>query len=258
MSKQYNFGAGILFAVPTADATGAAIANATPVQFATLQDISFDVSFEEKLLYGSNQFPIDVARGKGKIALKAKNADISGAMLGDLIFGGGATAGIRAAVTDYTIVIPAAVAPALPAITVAPPGGGEFISDLGVIYAETGDALAKVAAAPATGQYSVDADGKYTFATAEIDTAIQLNYEYSATSTTASFGIISNRKMGYAPSFSAMLTMAHNGKSFNLVLNKCVSSQLAMAFKNDDFGIPDFTASAFADAQGNIGYWAIG
>ena len=63
---QLGFGTGILYGIQTQDATGAAVANATPVQFGTLQDISGDISFEEKLLYGSYQFPIAVGRGKGK------------------------------------------------------------------------------------------------------------------------------------------------------------------------------------------------
>lgn len=35
----YQFGAGVLIGVPTVDATGAAIANPSPVQFGTLQNV---------------------------------------------------------------------------------------------------------------------------------------------------------------------------------------------------------------------------
>ena len=74
----YGFGTGILFGTQLQDATGATVANATPVQFGTLQDVSSDITFEEKLLYGQNQFPVAVGRGKGKINFKAKMAGIFG------------------------------------------------------------------------------------------------------------------------------------------------------------------------------------
>ena len=40
-----TFGAGKLIATPTTDATGAAVANPTPVAVAVLQDVSVDFDF---------------------------------------------------------------------------------------------------------------------------------------------------------------------------------------------------------------------
>ena len=76
---QNSFGSGDLYAVPKIDATGAAIVNPTPVQFATLQEVSVDYSGDIKELYGEGGFPVDVARGKIKISIKAKSAQIFGA-----------------------------------------------------------------------------------------------------------------------------------------------------------------------------------
>ena len=57
---QSVFGVGFLFATPAG-------ANATPMRFGALQDVSVDFSFDTKALYGSSQFALEQARGKGKI-----------------------------------------------------------------------------------------------------------------------------------------------------------------------------------------------
>lgn len=250
---QLAFGAGTLFAVQKADASGAAVANATPVQFGVLQDISGDISFEEKLLYGANQFPVAAGRGKGKITMKAKMAQISGQILGDLLFGTGNTAGIKAIVANYAAAIPSGTPWQ---VTITPPSTGTFVTDLGVINASTGLPLKKVASGPVTGQYSVSAGGVYTFATADANNAIVISYEYSATSATAKVTNITNQLMGYAPTFQASLNMSFGGKNLTLVLNSCISSKFSLPFKNDDFSVPEFDFSAMADASGNIGYIA--
>lgn len=253
---QLGFGAGILYATQTADATGAAVANAsaTPVQFGTLQDISGDMSFEEKLLYGSYQLPIAVGRGKGKFNFKAKQAAINGSILGDLFFGTGSSAGIKNVVDNFAAAVPGSVAYT---ITIAPPSTGTYAKDLGVISASTGLPFKKVASGVATGQYSVnETTGVYTFASADANAAVLISYEYTATSTSAKYGTISNQLMGYAPTFSARLHMTFQGKPFTLALNACVASKFSLPMKNDDFTIPEFDFSAFVDGTGNIGYWA--
>lgn len=248
----YNFGVGTLFAVPTADATGAAIANGTPVQFGTVQDISGDISFEEKLLYGQNQFPVAVARGKGKIQFKAKSAGIFGSILGDLLLGTGSSAGIKRVYPNFPAAVPGVSAYT---ITIAPPSSGTFSNDLGVINASTGKPMTKVASAPSAGQYSVSNLGVYTFAAADANLAVLISYEYTATSTSAKYGNITNQLMGYTPSFKMALSTSYQGKNFGLVLNQVSSAKLSLPFKNDDFTIPEFEMSAYSDAAGNVGYW---
>jgi hypothetical protein len=248
------FGSGILFGTPLTDATGAAIANPTPVQFATLQDISGDISFEEKLLYGSYQLPIAVGRGKGKLQFKAKNADINSAIVGDLFFGLAKTGGIKCINPNFAAVVPA-TSPYT--ITIAPPSSGTFAADLGVINGSTGMPMTRVSSAPSSGQYSVSG-GVYTFAAADTGLGVLISYEYSATSSAGPKVInISNQLMGYAPTFKAGINLTYQGKAATLVLNACVSSKLTLPFKNDDFSISEFDFSAFADASGNVGYIAL-
>ena len=66
-----------------------------PDQFGVLQDNSIDFSFELKELYSQLQFPIDIARGKGKITGKAKRARNFSTLYADRFFGTTAYAAIR-------------------------------------------------------------------------------------------------------------------------------------------------------------------
>lgn len=243
-----NFGSGKLIAVPTNLSDGTAIAVPTPVILGTLQDVSLDISVDLKTLYGSKRYPMAVGQGKGKIELKAKHAEIDGGVLGSLFFGKAATAGIKAAVFDF-----AATVPGTPyQVTIVPPSSGTFVADLGVHNATTGVHLTRVASAPATGQYSV-AGAVYTFAAADTAKAMRISYEYSASSG-GSVWSISNDEMGYTPAFSILLQNSYDGKSLVCKLNKAVSGKLSVPLKSDDFAIYDFSAEAFADAAGSLGY----
>lgn len=244
-----NFGTGKLIAVPTNDSTGAAIANPTPVILGTMQDISVDLSVEMKSLYGSKRYPIAIGQGKGKTEIKAKYAEINGAILGSLFFGKTATAGIKAAVFDAQSAIPGTPFQ----VTVAPPSSGTFVTDLGVVFAATGVQLTRVASAPATGQYSVNGSGQYTFAAADTTKTVLISYEYSVASGGQLFNL-TNDEMGYTPSFSLLLQNTFDGKNMVCKFNRAVSGKLALPLKNDDFAIYDFEAEAFADAVGSLGY----
>jgi hypothetical protein len=156
---QNIFGAGVLIGTPLTDYAGNAIANPTPVQFGVAQEISLDISFDTKLLYGQNQFPVANGRGKGKISGKVKAAQVNGALFNSIMFGQGLTSGI---VSDVYDVIGAAI-PATPfQITPTVPSSGTWSFDLGV-RDSNGVPMTRVASGPATGQYSVAA-GVYTFA----------------------------------------------------------------------------------------------
>ena len=80
---QLAFGAGALWGNRT-DVTGSGIG---PDQFGILQDVQIDWDWTTKELWGQYQFPVDIARGQGKINGKAKFARIFGAIYGDLFFG---------------------------------------------------------------------------------------------------------------------------------------------------------------------------
>lgn len=247
------FGTGTLYGVPLTDASGTAIANPTPVQFGVLQEVSADLSFDEKTLYGAYQFPVAFGRGKGKLGFKAKFADFTAQSMASLFFGNTPTAGIKAITDNF-----AATVPATPfQVTITPPSSGTFVTDLGVRYASTGIALTRGATATGAGVYSVTNAGVYTFNTADTAAAVLISYEYSATSTTQFSLAIANNLMGYAPAFLAELSLPYNGKQMILKLNNCVSSKMSMPFKNEDFSVAEFDFMALSDASNNVGTIAI-
>jgi hypothetical protein len=250
---QLGFGTGILTAIPLQDAAGNAIANGTPVQFGTMQEVTGDLSFEEKLLYGAKQFPIAVGRGKGKLGFKAKLAEIKGAILGDLFFGTAVQAGSKLASNDNPLAVPGA---APYEITVAPPGGGTFTTDLGVRDSVTGLPLKKVGAAPVAGEYQVNNVGKYSFHAGLTGKNVLISFEYTVANTGKTI-ILTNQLMGQAPTFKVQLQTSYLGKHFTLGLNSCVSNKFSLPFKSDDFFISDFEFSAMADGADQIGYMSL-
>ena len=249
----YLFGAGLMWGTPLQDATGAAIANPTPLLFGTLQDIELDIKRELKPLYGQNQFPVKVAAGKGSITGKAKTANIFGRMLETIVFGQAGSAGITGAYSDTT----GAAIPGTPyQITPTPPSSGTWAADLGVIDSTTGLPLTRVASAPATGQYSVSA-GVYTFASADTGKTVYINYRYTATSTTARKGSVMNLPMGQVPTFRCDMYMPYDGKMWVVTATNAITDGLKLGAKNDDFTVPEFSFQCFADAAGKVLDWAL-
>lgn len=250
---QLGFGTGILVATPLQDAAGNVVANGTPVQFGTMQEVTGDLSFEEKLLYGASQFPIAVGRGKGKLSFKCKLAEIRGSIFGDLFFGTAAAAGSKLSENDSPLAVPGSVAYE---ITVAPPNAGTFVADLGVRDSATGLPMKKVGIAPGAGEYQVTNVGKYTFHAGLAGKTVLISYEYSVAASGKTI-VLTNQLMGQAPTFKVQLTTKYLGKHLSLGLVNCVSNKLSLPFKSDDFFIPDFEFSAFADGAGNIGYLSV-
>src|SRR5260370_3343457 len=79
------FGIGALWGQRT-DVNGAPI-GVGPHQFAILQDTAIDFDFEQKDLYSQLGYPLDAARGKGKVTGKSKMARVYAALYADLFFG---------------------------------------------------------------------------------------------------------------------------------------------------------------------------
>lgn len=241
----YQFGSGTLFATPLTT-IGNPAANATPTQFGTLQDVSLEISFDTKELYGMYQFPDIIARGKGKIAGKAKFAKVNGKQLNDLFFGQTVLPGQTLANLDFSAQIPATPFQ----ITITPPNSGTFVEDLGVRYANTGDSLTKVASGAAQGQYTLSGT-QYTFAAADTNVNILISYTYSVAAAGATVAV-NNQLMGFAPNFSCVLRELFNSQQTNVKLYACIASKLTRATKQDDFLIQEFDFSAFANNAGKV------
>lgn len=240
---QYSFGAGSLTAIK------AGVATPTPHQFAVLQETSVDFSFNVKELMGNKSFPVAIGRGAGKIQGKAKSAAFKAAMLNDLFFDGTAATG------ESKVAISEPGTPTSNSLTVA--NSANFAEDLGLFNRNTGRYMERVASAPATGQYSVAA-GVYTFAAADSNPPVYVTYRYTSATAPGKVITITNNLMGIQPTFAAVLNTQFTHadgvtRQVTLRLNACVASKFTFTTKQEDFIIPDFDFSAFADAADVIG-----
>jgi hypothetical protein len=100
---QYGFGSGILYGIRT-DISGVA-----PIRFGVLQDVTIDFAAEVKELFGQQQFPVDVARGKTKITGKAKFALLQTSVYNQLFFGQTSALGQQLFAFNELQTVPAAV-----------------------------------------------------------------------------------------------------------------------------------------------------
>ncbi len=237
--KQFAFGTGTLIGTSAA-------AGSTPLGFGALQNASVDFSFTTKPLFGQYNFALSVARGQGKIAIKAASAEISGLRYNQLFFDAALAAGMQAFSVGEVHSVPAATP-----YTVTVTNSATFLDDQGVVYGATGLPLQLVTGTPAQGQYSVSA-GVYTFAAADASAPIYITYRYTVAASGQTL-TITNQLLGVAPTFALVFSMTYQGAQFNFKLNNCVSNKLTIATKLEDFMMPDFEAEAFADAAGNIG-----
>lgn len=236
----YNFGSGTLFGTPNG---GNMAANPTPLSFGTLQDVTVDISSDQKELFGQNQFAVDTARGKSKISWKAKFATLSGKLINDLYF--------AETLNTPMITVSLLEASVIVSTTVTVVKSATFVTDLGVTYVTTGNFFVKVASAPIAGQYSVAA-GVYTFAAGDTGASVAISYKYTAAAATGTNFIVQNRPMGYSPTFSLVLSNLYQGNTFQLTLFACRAAKLALSTKNDDYTIPELDGMSFANAAGQV------
>jgi hypothetical protein len=220
-----------------------------PDQFAVLQDNTIDFTYEVKELYSQLGFPIDIARGKGKITGKAKLARVFASLYADLFFGATVTTGEDNVSESELHTLAAST------MTVANSTG--YVADLGVYYNAAGNLrFTYVTGAPsATGQYTTGSNGVYTFYTGDIGAAVQVSYVYTdAGGKTIS---ITNNYMGYTPTFVGTFYQSRNTQGstgqITLRLNECVSSHLTIPNRIDDYALQDFDFQAFSPGTNVIG-----
>lgn len=256
------FGAGVLFATPTFDASGAAITVPSPVQFGIVQDVTIDDSADIKELYGANQYPVDIGRGKAKLMIKCKQAQFSAELFNTIYYGQTLTAAYHAVLADAvgTSVPTGAGATSVHISPTAPTGGtSAFVADLGV-QDGNGVPYIRVASSPTSGQYALGTPtaggATYTFSDQDVGKLVFINYEYS-NSTNPSTGkllTVNNIPMGQVPVFSAQFFNTRRSRTVWRKFPACVATKLTMDFKNDDFVIPDFEIAAFADSNNIVQY----
>lgn len=239
----YSFGSGVLIGTRTD------VPNATPVNFGLVQEVTIEEAASVKELYGQYQHPIAIARGTVKTTGKAKVARISGLAFANLFYGVTPSAGQLA-----TAFAEAAAVPSAAPYTATAANSATAVDDAGVVYAASGLPLVKVASAPNAGQYAVAA-GVYTFAPADAGKAVLLNYTYAIPSAGQRFAV-TNQLLGTTPTFQAQFFTTFQGQAVSLKLNNCTSSKLSFQTKLEDFVVPEFDFSCFADATGTVMTWS--
>lgn len=236
----FNFGSGNVYGLVSSGGV------MVPRKFGTLQHVSLDFTFDQKELHGQYQFPVDIARGKGKISGKAAFASMNGGMMNDILFGQTIATGQTVAALQEA----AAVGASPYTATVA--NAATFADDLGVVYAATGQALTRVASAPAAGEYTVAA-GVYTFAAADTGKGVLVDYTYTVAAQGSTI-TLTNQLLGSTPSFQLVFPFKYSGKQLFMKFYKAFSQKVSMATKQDDYMIPDFDFSIAADPNtGSIG-----
>jgi hypothetical protein len=239
----YSFGSGVLIG------TRSDIPGATPLNFGLVQEVTIDESAGVKELYGQFQRPIAIARGTIKTTGKAKVARISGLAFANLYYGLTPVAGQVA-----TSFAEAGVVAAASPYNVSVVNAANFVDDGGATYAATGLPLTKVASTPSAGQYSV-ASGVYSFNAADEGKTVLITYTYAISDTGQKF-TVANQLIGTTPTFQALFYTTFQGQAVTLQLNNCTSSKLTFGTKLEDFVIPEFDFSCFADTSGNVMTWS--
>ena len=239
----------LIFGIGALWGTRSDIPGVGPDQFAVLQDNSIDFSFEVKELYSQLGYPIDIARGKGKVTGKAKVARVFANLYADIFFGETvATSEDNVSENENHT---------LATNSVAVTNATSFVADLGVYYNAQGNLRFQfVTGAPAAaGQYTTGVDGHYTFFTGDIGQSVSISYVY--TDTSGKTITINNHFMGYTPTFVGTFYQQRNTQGstgqLTLRLNECVSSHLSIPSRIDDYAIQDFDFQAFSNFNNQIG-----
>ena len=250
----YEFGSGIL--------TGTRLdlpAPQTPRRFGVLQDVSVDFVGDMKMLFGTNQYPVDTARGKTKIEGKAKFGGITAKSYNDLFFGQVLTPGQ----TKYAYnerVSNVGTSTASIAYTVANAASAPLV-DQGVFYGGTGTNAGvqlevTTTTPPPTGEYNfAGTSGVYTLAPGDSGASVLFNYTYQVTT---GFNIAINQQfMGTTPRFGLTLFQTFENNQQVLNLYSATSSKLTYPTRIDDYVISEIDFSAFANAADEVAVWNI-
>jgi len=236
--QQTVFGPGIIYA--KANVTGSAYK-----QLGSIQDFSFDETKNMKELFGSFQFPIDVATSTIKLSGKIKQATINATAYNDIFFGQTLTTGQILTATGEAGTIPSSTT-----YTVTVSHSSLFNQDLGVVYADGSAVFQYIASGtPTVGQYTVSAVGVYTFAAADAGKAVSISYRYTATTGVTITN--SQQLIGSTVTFSLMYVTQHGGKELSIEFYRVITPKMALSFKQEDFMIPELDLAMFANDAGN-------
>jgi len=238
---QYSFGVGQVTLIPPGT-------NQTPLPLAVLKDITLEVSFDIKRLMGSNGFPVDVARGAGKITGKAKYAQVRGNLWASVLTGATTTTGSTYGVLNQSTGVISGAAYDVGFVK------ANFVDDLGAVD-ETGTPLKVVAAAPAVGEYFVNMAGAnpvYTFNAVATGKTYTVSYSRKDGLTTSQTVTYNNQLMGASTIYQVAMFNSFRSKNIGLKLFAVSIPKLGMGFKQDDYTDQDMDMEGFSDSSNRV------
>jgi hypothetical protein len=247
------FGSGQLFAAPVSFSGGTF--TASPVWFATLQDVDVSIDATIKELRGNTQFPEDTAISDKKITFKAGSGRFSIDTWNNLYFGDTISSGSNASGTGAGTGVPQVQeSTTLNSTSYSVTHHTTFTEDLGVVYASNYGDFTRVTGVPVQGQYNVSS-GVYGFSSSDNNAAIYVSYRYQIS--TGRVLVVQNHIQGWGPSFEMLLAQPYqeltSGIPNYLDLYACKAGKLTAPLKRADYMISDLEGQAFANSAGYVG-----
>src|SRR5512143_2657548 len=251
-----QFGPGILICTRT-DLTPARQIN---VGYA--QEFSIDFAGTTKQLFGQKQLPLVSARSTIKTTGKIKTAVLSGQAMNTLFWGqtvSTASGQIASNVgSTYTLSTASTAGLVVTNSTI-------FDADLGVTFVNSGLPGRRVSTGSETssGLYSVSSTGNpvfYYFSTADT-TALTagatnpIKITYTNTTTTGQSLIVTNQLIGVSPTFQLDYYTNLNqptAKPFVVRCYQAIASKATLAWKLEDFNMPESDFDLFANASDQL------
>lgn len=240
LSGKKTFGAGRFFGTNNVTAP-------TPARFGIPQDMSIDFKQAVKELYGENKFAQAVAAGEMSVTGKVAFGETNSRIFKDLLFSTTGAAGQVIQTDKEPGTVPASVSYIVTVVNSA-----TFTTDLGVINADTGKTMTRVASAPTTGQYSVTA-GVYIFAAADASAHVLISYLSTQAGGNGETVTLSNTLQGPAGAFTSSMVFPYGAEQDVLTLNNCVANDTGLATKQGDYTKPTFGFMCAVDGSGNLG-----
>jgi hypothetical protein len=249
------FGSGQLFCLPGTFYGGTPGTSASPVWFATLQDVDINIDATIKELRGNLQFPDDTAISDKKITWKAGYGRFSIDTWNNIYYGDTITTGSNAGGSGVGGGVPQVQeTTTLNSTSYTVSQHSAFTQDMGVIYGSTLQAFQKVTGVPTVGQYNVSA-GVYGFSSSDNNQSVEVSYRYYIS--TGRLLRVQNHVQGWGPSFEMVLSQPYQelttGIPNYLDLYACKCGKLTAPLKRADYTISDLEGQAYANSAGYIG-----
>lgn len=226
-----------------------------PQRMVSISEFEIQVKGKNVNLEGQNQWPDDVMPSDREGSIKLTAGRISLDML-NLMFGETIASGFTQPVMDEG---PTAIPTTPYQITVV--GSANFVDDLAVVNAATGQQLEQVASGPVAGQYSVAA-GVYTFAAADHTSGISVKISYTKGVTGSGRTLtVGNHLQGYGPVHRAVITAPYTCPIATVALGSInVRSirftEVGLPFKRNGYLMVPLSGSIFPDGSGDaLDFW---